>query len=612
MPEHDLSQLLDRAVEHAPDIDLGGEQMLTAGKRRVRQRRTVAGGTAVGALALAAAVWTAASGSGIFATDDVAPAGTTTTTTQATETSATPVVAQDRTITLHGADAVYTFSDGYTTLGKVVLHLRADGTSSAEMAVNGLSSVDAPGAGLEGVSILGGGATAYRGELVTLVTAPLPQADTRTALLGIGEATGGTFTVEDQPMQWWAVLHGPDTSPEAGLPSDLLLVTGDRAELVSGAELHATKVADRDLLVWSAPTHGQWGFTGPESTSSTPGELLVTGTETETTWAAKVPLGARSVRLVASDTGDPVATAEWFVTVGDLQVAGGTSTWQLTEGTVVQWEDASGTPNQLVGDTVGGTGAFAGITVSVSPELELTTTAGGQELVPVPSNNGALHVYAFPGDAAHELVVLPVGMGQGHEVALLERVGTGYLPAAQGQIVAQQDLETASGALRLLKVPTGTFRVDGGDLLAIRPPDSIGAFNTWRLLSDGAEQGFMALDPGLVVALEPDHGWLLYRQEDLGDGSALLGGALGKTLIESVRDTDPETVDLVAVLEAGTDAELMVPEGFRIEATQTHVGPVDGYEVFTATVNRPVDGGPAGAAYGLDTDGDGQVDVPVR
>ena len=64
MSEPTLSQLLDRAVHHAPPMDLRSEELLTAGRTRVRRRRTTAAGGVLGGAALVAAVWAGLGGDG--------------------------------------------------------------------------------------------------------------------------------------------------------------------------------------------------------------------------------------------------------------------------------------------------------------------------------------------------------------------------------------------------------------------------------------------------------------------------------------------------------------------------------------------------------------------
>ena len=618
MSERNLNQLLERAVEHAPSVDLGGEELLAAGKRRVRQRRTAGAGMAIGGLALAGALWASLGGTGLLGSQDVSPAGQSTSVSAPTQADPTQtdaaqtgsvLPAKDLRVALYGAgDDTFAFTDG-TQLESAVLLVSADGTSKVELTVDGATQT------VDGIPALGGKAVAYPGDRITIVTFPLPDGSPTVQVLGVGEAMDGSATMDSRPLGWVAALHGQGADAQAGIPSEVLLAWPDRVEALTGAVVESGRAGQGDTspLVWSIPSLGQWGLVGPESTASTPGTLLVTGTETSATWAARVPATAKNVRL-ADGAGDLISRATWTVPVGEEIIAGGSTTWELAEGAVAAWDTASGTSTAAPGDVAAGTGAFRGLTFTVSPELQVTTHWAGDVLSPVADrSDDALTVLPFPGDPAHELVLLPVGIRSDVTLAILELLdGRQYLPA-QGAVVADQTLDTASGSLRLLKVPAGTVGGEGGALVALNHgADGSDAVNTWQLLGPATEKGTMVVDPGLVVDLAPGTGWLLYPSGDHGDGSVLRGGIIGQTLVEWVRDTDPETADLVAVLPAGTDAKLVVPAGFRVEATQTHVGPVDGYEVFTATVNRPVDGGPAGAAYGLDTDGDGQVDVSLQ
>lgn len=78
MPEPQISQLLDRAVHHAPPVHLTGEAMLAAGKGRVRRRRAVGVGGTLAAAAVVAAVWGGlGGGSGLLTgTTEIQPATT--------------------------------------------------------------------------------------------------------------------------------------------------------------------------------------------------------------------------------------------------------------------------------------------------------------------------------------------------------------------------------------------------------------------------------------------------------------------------------------------------------------------------------------------------------
>ncbi|RIK17643.1 MAG: hypothetical protein DCC50_00985 [Acidobacteria bacterium] len=78
MPEPQITQLLDRAVHHAPPMHLTGEAMLAAGKGRVRRRRAAGVGGALAAAAVVAALWGGlGGGSGLLTgTTEIRPATT--------------------------------------------------------------------------------------------------------------------------------------------------------------------------------------------------------------------------------------------------------------------------------------------------------------------------------------------------------------------------------------------------------------------------------------------------------------------------------------------------------------------------------------------------------
>ncbi|WP_134772428.1 hypothetical protein [Ornithinimicrobium flavum] len=77
MSEPTLSQLLDRAAHHAPPMDLRSEDLLAAGRARVRRRRAAGAGGVLGGAALVAAVWAGLGGDGSpLSTPDLQPATT--------------------------------------------------------------------------------------------------------------------------------------------------------------------------------------------------------------------------------------------------------------------------------------------------------------------------------------------------------------------------------------------------------------------------------------------------------------------------------------------------------------------------------------------------------
>ncbi|QFG67723.1 hypothetical protein [Ornithinimicrobium pratense] len=71
MSEPQLTQLLDRAVHHAPPMHLDGQHLLTAAKGRVRRRRLLGAGGGLGAAALVAALWGGLAGGGGLLSGDV-------------------------------------------------------------------------------------------------------------------------------------------------------------------------------------------------------------------------------------------------------------------------------------------------------------------------------------------------------------------------------------------------------------------------------------------------------------------------------------------------------------------------------------------------------------
>lgn len=78
MSDPQLTELFDRAVRHAPTMHLDGDELLAAGRGRVRRRRILGGGAALATVALAAAVWNGLAGGvdGLTGTQQLQPATT--------------------------------------------------------------------------------------------------------------------------------------------------------------------------------------------------------------------------------------------------------------------------------------------------------------------------------------------------------------------------------------------------------------------------------------------------------------------------------------------------------------------------------------------------------
>lgn len=245
--------------------------------------------------------------------------------------------------------------------------------------------------------------------------------------------------------------------------------------------------------------------------------------------------------------------------------------------------------------------------------VELTTAGGsavplvdGHELPEVPGLSlGEARPYT-QGGVGPDLLVLPPGLDADDRVVPLLRKGDALDPAPW-LLAASEVHQTEAGPVRVVAVQAGMLTE--GSLLAVQHAAAVasGAANTWSLMG-ASQSGHLVLDPGLVVAVGGD-AWLLYREGDASSGSGLRAGLVGKALLEQERPDEPSRYDLVAVLPAGSDADLLLGPGADLHSTESYEGPVDGLEVWTASVTVPEASSPADAVRGLDLDGDGEPDL---
>lgn len=588
--ELDVLDLIDRAAVAAPAMSVAADRVVAGGRGKVRRRRATGVGMSLGGLALAGAVWLGLGGDGLLgATQQVSPAST------------TWEVPQDTTVTLRGEhDGELVMGDGRVRVGPVALHARADGTSAVDLTVDGRALT------VQGEGVLGGLATAYRADGLTVFIHPLPSGDVRAARLGgTGESSGNLASVGGRSVQWWLTL--PDAS-STGVPDDVLLIWPDRVETLTGRDVLMERVAGGDVQVWEVPGL-EWGLTSGGSTSSVPvdeAQLRVGADEETATWAVRVPDGARAARLV-DGAGEPVGEASTdVVRLGGRTVAVGSAGWDASAGAAVQWQDGSG---QWVDLAPGGaspgaweTGPFDDLTVSADPATGgLTVAREGQLLEPVPAPGDGLMGWR---DTDGTLLVLAEG-------AMLVGDPVPVVRSGDGVLSARPDLLLQRGAVVVddRAMPAVRLHDDDAALVAI-------------LVDDRAEgpQGFLGGAPQGTLGEGGDDGtvaWLDGSDVDLwawvvpGDDRVLVAGTGGAVLARELDGRSAAAYALRALLPEG-DGRLVADPSARLGASGGGMN-ADGTgpRVWTATVSVPTGADLSELVQGLDTDDDGAADVPL-
>ncbi|AXH97279.1 hypothetical protein [Ornithinimicrobium avium] len=725
MSEHQLSELLDRAVHDAPPMHLTGEAMLEAGRGRVRRRRATGIGVAVGSLAVVAAVWGGLAGGGsgmLTGTTDIQPASTLWEpgeTVEGTLFTGVHTVDQDQVGHSYAAELSRASGQGPVTLvlsdgGGVVERVPAaspvpglDVFSGERMTVAVWAEPDGVVASvpLVGPHDPGGPANVQHAEVGgeqlayavwSADVVPLPEQlvdvylvgrDRAVALSGapvrwVGAGTAGhrlhAFADERRGVVGWAVddqepvLTQLGDRPAQAFSSGALSSGGTETRVLvlpEGSEVEGTADEDERGVDWVAttlldrplalvvredagqrpPSDVRFTLGGTSSTFDAYVEDLNVLDVDGTALVAQPGEGQGEVTLWRRDTDEPEAT---FGAGGAfaVQPVGGSLVvlaegWdtdatvradarvEVTRDGAARWVAPTDLAQVALDDgrlvtllavdaedglEVTGVGLERGGEVerwappagTLGEGVELLVADGkvvpsvdGQQLVQVGGSSlGDARLYRRPADApGDDLLVLPAGLDSDVVVPVL-RKGDGADPAPW-LLGATVSVPTEAGAVRVVAVPPGT--IEKGVQLALRSATS--AVNTWTLMG-ASPSGHLVLDPGLVVTVGAD-GWLLYEKGDASDGGGLRAGIVGQTLAELQRPDEPSRYDLVAVLPAGSDPELIAGPGVEVHASTTYQGPVGGVEVWTADVSVPDGVSPAAAVPCLDLDGDGEPDL---
>lgn len=251
MSEPQLSQLLDRAVHHAPPMHLDGEHLLAAGKGRVRRRRVLGAGGGLAAAALAVAVWGGLAGGSGFLTGEL-PIQPATTVWEPGEVVDADLFTGYQTI---GSEQVGHSFDGRLTRpdvdGPVVLELSDHGEVVEQIPAH------SPLPGLE----------VFTGERMTVAVWAEPDGVVSAVPLvgpvdpgGPSSRTGVELDGERYGYSVWPADVTGFVMPEEVL--DVYLVGQGEVVALSGAELETAELhsGGESMLAFADASRGIWGY----------------------------------------------------------------------------------------------------------------------------------------------------------------------------------------------------------------------------------------------------------------------------------------------------------------------------------------------------------------
>lgn len=249
MSDRQLAEMLDRAVNHAPQMHVTGDDMLAAGKGRVRRRRAVGIGAALGTAALVAAVWSGlAGGDGtLLGTTEIQPATSVWEegeTVDAALFTGLQTIDQDQVAHAYDARLGRVTSDGPVTL------TLSDGGEVVEEV-----PAQSPVPGLE----------VFAGERMTVAVWAEPEGVVASVPLVGPLDPGGPATVQrtqvaDEELAY-AVWAG-DVVPLPQAVRDVYLVGQDEVVSLSGTAVgsEVLRAGGVRALAWSDRERGVWGY----------------------------------------------------------------------------------------------------------------------------------------------------------------------------------------------------------------------------------------------------------------------------------------------------------------------------------------------------------------
>ncbi|GAA5166513.1 hypothetical protein [Ornithinimicrobium tianjinense] len=248
MSDPQITDLLDRAVHHAPAMHLDADDMLAAGRGRVRRRRATAAGALAGSLAVVAAVWGGLTGgSDLLGTREIQPA---TTVFEEGETFEATLFDGFQTVDDDQVGHSYDVRLSRTTADGAVTLVLSDGGAVVEEV-----QAESPVPGLE----------VFAGERLTVALWVEPEGVVASVPLVGPVDPGGPSDVRhtdvDGQQVAYAVWAG-DVVPMPDAVRDVYLVGHDDVVTLSGRDLETAELraGDEHAVVWSDPSVAVWGY----------------------------------------------------------------------------------------------------------------------------------------------------------------------------------------------------------------------------------------------------------------------------------------------------------------------------------------------------------------
>ena len=501
---------------------------------------------------------------------------------------------------------------------------------------------DRPERQVSGLHHLGGapaltGSTGLGDDGGQLVVAVLPEGaqDVQVAPLAGGEGQDGSVDAASVVLAGRPVVLTVTTPGETGDPG------GVEVAFTLGGVRTALDRHAQDLFTLEGPS----GPLSVDPDPDDPGTVVLTAQE-DGQEVARVPAGqlGRGPTTTTVDGSVVVLAAGWepgatVLSDARVQVTGEDGPEWVRPQDVAQLVLGDGTLVTALALDVADAGSVVGVGRSVDDRVEAweppALVSSGVELRRDPDGQLVPFVGADPlprvddgdlGEARHHagpgseagLLVVP-DLGPGRTAVPLVRGDQDRLVADPGAVrqVDRLEIEDAPGGgarseavlwLDASLVEAGGSLVEG---LAVADAEADEAANSWSLLGS-TRSASVAFEPSAVATVSPDLGlWLLYPLGSV-DPVLLQVGRVGESLLQLAGD-DPDAVTLAAVLPVGSTARLVGPdvEG-GVGASAVHdLGEGVPLQLAVWTVQMPGGGTPTDLGAGLDTDGDGTVDVPL-
>ena len=580
-----LNSMLERAVHHSPESRLTVEEMLAAGRARVRRRRAVGAGSAIGALALAGVVWVGLGG-GSLGPPQVSPA------------SLTWEVDDGETLTVLD----HTTEGGLSSV--VVSHSPAGPTAS--LVVDGSEE-----------SVVGQstsfGAQAFVGSEVTVLVWDQPASADAADVVPMQDGFGETGPVQDDDDLWYAVLHEPGQPPQ-----DLLFHDARSVWTASGEIADTRVVADGPVekRVFWLEGHGLAGVLDHGVTLLDPGWSIVSdqprpwwrgGGSVE--WVlARLPEEATRARLVSTAPGQHVSGGAVVDTVplGDSTYALAVREYsEVGEGSQyapdLQWSvDGESWQSRQAG-MIDPTG-IGGVDLHQSGEA-MWASRDGRRLQEIPGVGDGLWAWRDLDDG----VVLVSDSTEARPTGDLQPV-VRWVSMDDSPVSVAPQLVTDEGELELAHdmLPALRLEPDGEELVGALLVDPLADEPTVQVLggepSDPALPDLGGVQVSAAAGIEYWAVWTDAERPVVVDGPGL-----------RATQTDDDTWCLVARLPEGATDPVLVPsdESVTVDQTLGQVTENGGVRWWSLALQAPGRPDLRQVFAGLDTDGDGIAELPI-